>query len=373
MTGDPSRGRPRLAWLSLADFRGHAALEWAPAPGVNLLVGPNGAGKTSILEAIGYLSSLASFRGAPDEALPAFTADAAVIRGEVTADSSSSLVEVEVRRRGGRRAFVNRQRVGRAADLLGHLRAVAFLPEDLDLVKRGPAHRRDLLDAVAVQLWPGSYLDQAELDRALRQRNAFLKQAGGDDLTLDVWDERMAVAGAKVLARRLRALAALAGPLASAYRAVSGTEATLAVTYVSVWAADADATTPPAEIADQLRAALRAARRTDRERRMTTVGPHRDDPALVLGGHDLRFYGSQGEQRTAALGLRLAVHEAVREVAGVSPLLLLDDVYSELDDTRAAALSRCLPDAQIFVTTTRPEEVPLEGTLWRVRPGAVTP
>lgn len=370
--GDSPAAAIRLLWLSLADFRSHSSLEWRPSAGANLLVGPNGSGKTSLLEAIGYLSSLSSFRGAPDDALPAFEAPAAVIRGEVAVGSSTSLVEVEVRRRGGRRAFIDRQRVARAADLLGHVRAVAFLPDDLDLVKRGPAGRRDLLDSIAVQLWPGSYLDQSELDRALRQRNAFLRQGGDDDLTLDVWDERVAAAGGKVLARRLRAVRALADPLAETYRAVSGTDGPLAISYSSTWANGADASTPSGEVTYRLREALRASRRTDRERRLTSVGPHRDDPSLVLSGHDLRYFGSQGEQRTAALSVRLAVHAAVSEVAGVAPLLLLDDVYSELDAARAAALTRHLPVGQIFVTTTHPEEVPLEGSIWVVRPGAVT-
>lgn len=362
----------QLSWLSLTDFRVHQSLEWSPVPGVNLLVGPNGAGKTSVLEAAGYLSTLGSFRGSPDEALPSFTAASSIVRGEVAEGEAASLIEIEIRRRGGRRAFVNRQRVARTSDLLGHVRTVTFLPEDLDLIKRGPAHRRDFLDTVAVQLWPGSYLDQAELDRALRQRNAFLKQGGNDDLTLDVWDERMAVAGGKVLSRRARALAVLSDPLARAYQSVSGSDSAVAVSYASTWAGEVDATTPPGDLAARLREALRSTRRSDRERRVTATGPHRDEPSVTLDGHDLRFYGSQGEQRTAALSLRLAVHEAVTVVAGISPVLLLDDVYSELDPARAAALTRCLPSAQIFVTTTHPEDVPLEGTMWHVRPGGVT-
>lgn len=361
----------RLSWVSLGEFRSHGSLEWSPEPGVNLLVGPNGAGKTSLLEAIGYLATLDSFRSAPDEALPAFGEQAGFVRGEVRDRDSTSLIEVEIRRRGGRRAYVNRQRLGRAADLLGHVRAVAFLPEDLDLVKRGPSYRRDFLDAVAVQLWPGSYLDQAELDRALRQRNAFLRQGVQDDATLDVWDERMAVAGGKVLSRRARAAAAIAGPVQESYTAISGAEVKVGIDYVSTWVDGLDPSIPPAEHAALLRAALTHARRHDRDRRVTTVGPQRDEPIILLDGNDLRLYGSQGEQRTAALSMRLAVHRAVMEVAGVSPILLLDDVYSELDPARSTALTRCLPPAQIFVTTTHPEDVPLAGPTWRVSPGKV--
>ena len=168
----------RLAWIELGEFRSYAALRWEPSPGVNVLVARNAAGKTNLLEAIGYLASLRSFRKVADGVLIRTGAERAVVRGEVVAANGSTLIEVELPSGGRRRAQVNRARLSRLADLLGKVRSVVFLPDDLDLVKRGPAHRRDLLDAIAVQLWPGAYGDQKEYERTLRQRNVLLKQMG---------------------------------------------------------------------------------------------------------------------------------------------------------------------------------------------------
>jgi DNA replication and repair protein RecF len=360
-----------LTWIALGDFRSYPSLEWRPVPGVNLLVGENGAGKTNLLEAIGYLASLRSFRGAPDEAMVGFDAGSAVVRGEVVDADATALIEIELRRRGGKRALVNRQRLPRSADLLGHVRMVAFLPEDLDLVKRGPSHRRAMLDDLAVQLWPGSHLDQAEYDRAVRQRNAFLKQGADDPVTLGVWDERLAQAGGKVMVRRSRALEAVSSHLAEAHEEIAGVDVEVGVSYGSEWGGTLDPSVSAGEHADTLARALEGRRRVDRERRITTVGPHRDDPVLLIGGHDARHHASQGEQRTLALAIRLASHRAIRDVAGIRALLLLDDVYSELDPGRSAALTRALPEAQTFVTTAHPAEVPLVGWSWEVVEGAV--
>lgn len=361
----------RLAWIALGEFRSYRSLEWRPDAGVNLLVGENGAGKTNLLEAIGYLASLRSFRGAPDEAMVGFEAEASVVRGEVVDGDASALIEIELRRRGGRRAFVNRQRLPRSADLLGHVRMVAFLPEDLDLVKRGPAHRRSMLDDLAVQLWPGSHLDQAEYDRAVRQRNAFLKQGVDDPVTLGVWDERLAQAGGKVMVRRARAVQAIASHLARAHAEIAGVDVEVGLSYRSEWGGRLDPTVSAGEQTTALAAALETRRRADRERRITTTGPHRDDPVLVLAGRDARYHASQGEQRTLALAVRLASHRAILDVAGVRALLLLDDVYSELDPLRSTALTRALPEAQTFVTTAHPAEVPLTGRGWDVREGTI--
>lgn len=361
-----------LAWISLAEFRSYTALEWTPDPGVNVLVGQNGAGKTNLLEGIGYLSTLRSFRRAPDEAMVAFDAESAFVRGEVVDGESSSVIEIELRRRGGRRALVNTQRLARAADLLGHVRLVAFLPEDLDIVKRGPSYRRDFLDDLAVQLWPGSHLDQAEFDRALRQRNAFLKHGGHDELTLSVWDERLSQAGGKVMSRRARAMQAVLVHLAEAHAKVAGDDDGVGLEYRSDWGGTLDPAVSVGEHAETLAAALAERHRHDRDRRVTSAGPHRDDPVLMLGGHDARYQASQGEQRTISLALRLASHLAITEVAGISAVLLLDDVFSELDPERAGALTGALPRAQTFVTTAHPQDVPLPGRWWTVAGGAVS-
>ncbi len=356
----------RLDWLTLAGFRSYAQLEWEPDPGVNVIVGPNGAGKTNLLEAVGYLGSLKSFRGAPDHALVAFDVEHAYIRGQIESGPATALIELELRRRGGRQARVNTQRLARTADLLGHMRFVTFLPEDLDIVKRGPSYRRDFLDATAVQLWPASHLDQADFDRALRQRNAFLKQNDRDEVTLGVWDERLAQAGGKVMARRARTVALLADHIADVHAGIAGSSAEVAFEYSSGWKGELDPKVSSSEFALRLGEALGESRRRDRERRVTTVGPHRDEPVLLLDGHDSRYHASQGEQRTLTLSLRVASHRAISDLIDRAPILLLDDVYSELDPVRAAELTRSLPAAQTLVTTADPADVPLEGAAWRI-------
>ena len=285
------------------------------------------------------------------------------------AANSSSLIEVELPSGGRRRAQVNRGRLGRVADLLGKVRSVVFLPDDLDLVKRGPAHRRDLLDTMAVQLWPGAYGDQKEYERVVRQRNVLLKQMGrrADRVSLEVWDERMAAAGARVMARRAAATAAVEPEASAFYRKLSGGETRVTVAYRSGWGARQEG--DPDGWENALREALRAARPKDLERRISTVGPHRDDVGLLLDERDARLRASQGEQRTVTLALRLAAHRAVQGTISEPPLLLLDDVFSELDHHRATALARHLPDAQTFITTARDEDVPVEGRKWRLAGG----
>ena len=361
----------RLSWLELIDFRSYGELRWEPDQAVNVLVGRNAVGKTNLLEGIGYLASLRSFRKVPDTVLVRTGAQRAVIRGEVVGDNSSTLVEVEVPVAGRRRAQVNRGRLSRLADLLGKVRSVTFLPDDLDLVKRGPAYRRDLLDAVAVQVWPGAHRDQQEYERTLRQRNNLLKQMGrGTDLvSLDVWDDRLAQAGGRLMARRAATIRAIEQHTGAVYRSLSGEDTKVKIDYRSRWGAEAEYDREGWEVA--LREALQVARSADLDRRLSTVGPHRDDVVIFLDARDSRVRASQGEQRTLTLALRLAAHRALEASIGDTPLLLLDDVFSELDPYRAAALARALPVAQTFVTTARHEDVPLEGRYWRLVDGVL--
>lgn len=360
-----------LEWLTLSGFRSHAALEWRPDPAVNVLVGDNGAGKTNLLEAVSYLASLRSFRGSPDEALVGYSAESAVVRGSVIHPETTTLIEIEIRRRGGRRVQVNRQRLQRTADLIGHVRMVAFLPEDLDLIKRGPAQRRDLLDDAGVQLWPAAYSERMEFERALRQRNAFLKQGVDDPVTLSVWDERFAQAAGRLAARRFRTRDAIDRHFQGAYREVAADEATVSLEYRSEWAPSTEPGTPVPVLVEAMQEALERHRRADRERRVTTVGPHRDEPAFLLDDHDARHQASQGEQRTMALAVRLATHRAITDLTDTSPVLLLDDVFSELDPGRARSLTRALPEAQTLITTADPSHVPVEGKSWAVGEGGV--
>jgi DNA replication and repair protein RecF len=363
----------RLGWIAISGFRSHGSLEWHPDPGTNLVIGRNGAGKTNLLEAIGYLATLRSFRGAPDEALVDYESDSAIDRGEVEGFDTKTLIEVEIRRRGGRRALVNRQRLPRTTDLLGYVRLVAFLPEDLEIVKGGPSERRRLLDDLSVQVWPASHLEQMEFDRALRQRNAFLRIGDRDVVTLGVWDERLAMAAGKVAARRARIVSLLGGVVDESYRRIAGSDAQVSFEFDSDWGASLDLQTTAGEFTDRCRDALERGRRADQERRMTLAGPHRDDPMLMLDHHDLRYHGSQGEQRTAVLALRLAGHRVIEKVVGEPPILLLDDVFSELDAGRSAALAGALPaTGQAFISTADRRDVPVEGRVWHLEAGRIT-
>lgn len=363
----------RLDWLELTDFRSYSQLSFAPEPTVNVLVGRNGAGKTNLLEAVAYLGSLSSFRNAPESALVALEGENAILRGEVHHAGSTSLVEIELPRQGRRRVQVNRQRLTKMADMLGHLRIVVFLPDDLDIVKRSPSYRRDFLDAVCVQLWPVSYLDQQEYDRALRQRNTLLRQMGrhADPTTLSVWNQRLSEAGAKVMTRRSQAIEALSRHVEQAYQTLASEPTSVRLDLHSDWAGAAAGQLAPEELAAKLWAALEAAEEHDKDRRTTTVGPHRDEPVFFIDERPTRTHASQGEQRTLVLSLRLASHAAISERVGSPPLLVLDDVFSELDMRRATALAAALPEAQTFITTARDEEVPLAGARWEVVDGGV--
>lgn len=363
----------RVDWLSLVDFRSYRALDWSPDREVNVLIGPNGAGKTNALEGVGYLASLKSFRSAPDQALVAEGAKAAIVRAGVTNDERDRLIEIELPRQGSRRAQVDKTRLKRSADLLGVMRVIAFLPEDLDLVKRGPSYRRDLLDDIAIQLWPSAYLDQSEYQRSVRQRNAFLKAGERDDITLSVWDSRLAQAGGRVMARRARVIEGLAPLLEESYGRISGMSEPVSFTYAASWLEESFIPASAAEYTDSLVEALESSHHVDYERRMTTVGPHRDEPGFSVDGRDARTLASQGEQRTVALAVKLAAHAAVADMIGEPPVLLLDDVFSELDPSRGSALAATLPEAtQTLITSARPEDVPLTGKTWQVSEGAIT-
>ena len=331
--------------LELADFRNYAAASIGFADGVTVVSGDNGQGKTSLVEAIAYLSTTRSFRGVAAEALIRAGADVAIIRGTVRhEDGRESLIEAEISREGRNRIQVNRKRPRRTRDLLEHLRTTVFSPEDLDLVKGSPQHRRDYLDAVLETVDAKSADDLADLDKVLRQRNALLKQAGGRvsgsvAATLDVWDERFAAVGERVASARRRLLDRLAPVVTAAYCDLAGRDDGVSLGYESSW--------PTGGLAE----AVAAARDDDLRRSVTTVGPHRDDLAAAIHGWPARTHGSQGEQRTLALAMRLAVHRCATLHFGVPPVLILDDVLSELDPSRAEALLRHVPPGQTLITT----------------------
>ena len=358
-----------LSWLELTEVRCYETVRFEPDEGINVLVGANGAGKTSILEAVAYLGLLKSFRGTPDVSMITTGSDKAVIRGEFAIPSGTTRVEVELANPGRRRVLVNGKRPQRNSDVLSQVPIVAFQPDDLDLVKRGPGLRRAYLDDLAAQLWPQAGADQLDYDRAVRQRNSLLKQEGrrADPITLDVWDERVAVAGAAVFGHRTRVLEALDASLGEAYRLV-GEKGSLTWSYETNWGASTDV----GGGVERLKEELLERRRRDMDQRVTSGGPHRDDPALVVDGRPARTMASQGEQRTVALALRVAAYRVLGMHRSTSPILLLDDVFSELDPGHARGVMSLLGDGQVFVTTAREDEVPASGRRWNVDGRTVT-
>jgi DNA replication and repair protein RecF len=333
--------------LWLTDFRSYPEADVVLADGVTAILGSNGQGKTNLLEALGYLATLDSFRGAPPEALIRSGATTAVIRAEGAAESRELLLEAELALGGRGRVYVNKQRLQRARDLLGVLRVSVFSPDDLDLVKGAPSGRRRFLDDTLVSLHPRYDQLRSDVERVLRQRNTLLKQcAGGSRMdesatfTLDVWDTKLTEAG-EALAHARRDLVERLGPkLRDAYGAVAGLEkADIEAVYEAPW------------LDEGLAAALARVRKDELRRGVTLVGPHRDDLDLRIAGLPSRTHASQGEQRSLALALRLAAHDIVTIDTGTPPVLLLDDVFSELDLERSDALLQHLPPGQTLLTS----------------------
>jgi DNA replication and repair protein RecF len=360
-----------VSWLELRDFRCYESLEFSPEPGVNVLIGDNGMGKTSVLEALGYLGMMKSFRNVPDEALVREDAEAAFVRGGVAGGATETTVECELPTSGRRTVLVNGKRPQRVRDVLLTVPVVAFMPDDLDVVKRGPAMRRDYLDDLAARLWPQAGADLTEYERTVRQRNALLRQEGRatDPVTLDVWDERLASAAARVLGHRRAVAASLQPHLVEAYASVGGA-GDLRWSYQSTWGSET-AFEEPALI-EAMASALVSGRRRDMDMRTTTVGPHRDEPGLTLDGRSTRTRVSQGEQRTVTIALRVGAYRVIEEMRDTTPILLLDDVFSELDHGRASRVLSLMPAGQVFVTTAREDEVPIQGRRWSVYDGKVT-
>jgi DNA replication and repair protein RecF len=387
-----------VAHLSLVDFRSYPEVDVALGPGVTAFVGRNGQGKTNLVEAVDYVARLASHRVATDAPLVRHGADRAVVRAAVVRDGREALLEVQLNPGRSNRAQVNRSPLPRARDLLGWVRTVLFSPEDLALVKGDPSERRRFLDDLLVQRAPRLAGVRADYDRVLRQRNSLLKTAGAarfgrrggaarDEAalaTLGVWDAHLARTGAELLAARLDLVDRLRPYVAAAYDAVArqpqpDPAAGAAISYRS-------SLPPPDGAADELphdRDRLvelllqELAHRRDEEveRGVSLVGPHRDDLALTLGPLPVRGYASHGESWSMALSLRLASYELLR-AGGDDPILILDDVFAELDADRRERLAELVAGAeQVLVTAAVPDDVPaaLAGVRVDVADGKVLP
>ena len=331
--------------LELVDYRNYESATFELTAGTTVVVGDNGQGKTNFAEALAYLASLSSFRGAPADALVRVGASIAIVRASLRDDDGrESLIEAELVPTGRGRVQVNRQRLARTRDLLGVLRVTVFSPDDLVLVKGGPGDRRRFMDTALVDLAVKYDALRLELDRIVKQRNTLLRQVGGRldgdaAFTLDVWDAKLTDTGEQ-FGRARSALVEQSRPhVAAAYAELAGRPTAIDIVYDPPWRSGG------------LASALTAARTDDLRRSASTVGPHRDELELRIAGLPARTHASQGEQRTLALALRLGVHRLVADRTGSTPVLVLDDVLSELDAHRATALLGSLPTGQIVITT----------------------
>ncbi|MFT4265075.1 MAG: DNA replication/repair protein RecF [Nocardioides sp.] len=388
-----------VSHLTLRDFRSYELTEVELEAGVTAFVGLNGQGKTNLVEAVDYLSRLQSHRVATDAPLVRAGADQALIRAAVVREGRTATLEVEINAGRANRARINKSPLPRTRDLVGVVRTVVFSPEDLVLVKGDPAERRRFLDDLLVLRTPRLAGVRADYERVLRQRNTLLKSArahrGGRDgmlATLSVWDEQLARAGAEILAERLALVESLAPYVGKCYRAIAQRRSAHAfasrddaeIAYRSSF--DLGELAAPAPEGVDLRPLLERAildeierRRSDElDRAVSLVGPHRDELVLTLagGGQQLpvKGYASHGESWSFALALRLAAYDLLR-ADGDDPILILDDVFAELDATRREQLADLVAGAeQVLVTAAVGADVPevLRGARYRVAGGEVT-
>ena len=385
--------------LSLANFRNYATAEIELKPGVNLLVGPNGQGKTNLVEAIRYLSTLSSHRVAGYQPLIRQDQGQAIVRALASYEERDVLVELELNRDSPNKARVNKSPAQKVRDILGFVNSVTFAPEDLDIVKRDPSNRRAFIDELVVQVWPRFAGVYADFERVLKQRNTLLKTArqtgakGSALSTLDAWDQSLVSYGSEIVAARIDLIDRLRPHLFAAYQsiAIANNEPRILVksslmgdAVPSGWSSNADdeddgleyiETGDRAAIEEMYRTKLAAVRPKEMERGITLVGPHRDDLVLMLGSLPAKGYASHGESWSYALALRLASIALLRaETRSGDPVLILDDVFAELDAGRRERLAELvLENEQVLITAAVAEDIPekLISTVFNVSAGKV--
>ena len=374
--------------LSLVDFRNYAVADVALSAGPNVFVGRNGQGKTNLAEAIAFLATLGSHRVSTDAPLVRHGADAAIIRARLAHGERQILLEAQVNRQGPNKARVNGAPV-KSSDLPRYAQVVLFAPEDLHIVRGDPSSRRRFMDQLLVQRSPRFAGVLSDYDRVLRQRTALLKSARargirGEQLsTLDVWDDKLVALGTELIEARLALAADLTGPLTAAYAAIAGADHEPRIEWaLSVRGGDPEeeavesaAEAPGGLIAEQFRQALADKRTAELDRGLTLVGPHRDDLLLRVRGLPVKGYASHGESWSVALGLRLASADLLRADSRLGdPVLILDDVFAELDTDRRARLAALTAGyEQVIVTAAVEEDVPvaLRARVVRVESGRI--
>lgn len=370
-----------VARLALHNFRSYGEVEVDLEPGSTAFIGANGQGKTNLVEAIDYVATLGSHRVASDTPLVKANTDRAVVRARVVRQDRTALLEVEITPGKANRARINKSPLPRTRDIVGVLRTVLFSPDDLALIKGDPAERRHFLDSLLILQTPRLGGVKADYDRILRQRNTLLKSAGrrrdAELPTLDIWDENLACVGGELMAARIALLADLGPYLAAAYIQVAANAAADRQVATAVYKPSFEIEAPSVD-APSLSAALLTElarrRRDELDRGVSLVGPHRDDVTLTLGELPAKGYASHGESWSFALALKLSSFELLR-ADGDDPVLILDDVFAELDLDRRDQLAALVGSAeQVLVTAAVAEDVPagLVGQRFRVQDGAVT-
>ncbi|CAB4654267.1 unannotated protein [freshwater metagenome] len=377
-----------VSQLTLTDIRSYTEVDVTLTPGVTTFVGRNGQGKTNLVEAIGYIATLGSHRVASDAPLVRFGTEQGIIRCSVHAHDRETMVELAILPGRANKARINRSPATRTRDVLGILRVVIFAPEDLSLVKGDPSDRRKFLDDLLVQRIPRLAGTRADLERILKQRNALLKSARTNrkandeylDSTLSVWNEQLATTGAELIAARQVLLSELTEPAVDNYTYISeDPTAKLSLTYLSnlssVLGAKVPIGSPDKEAwKTALLEAMKVRRKDEVDRGLTLVGPQRDDLHLGLGPVPAKGYASHGESWSIALALRLASFDVLRE-DGEDPVLILDDVFAELDAQRRERLAGRLTQAtQVLITAAVDADIPIEllGSRFRVDAGKVS-
>ncbi len=366
--------------LNLHNFRSYSDVLIECEPGINILVGANGQGKTNVVEAIYYLATLGSHRVASDQPLVLVGEDSAIIRARFMEEDRSVNIDIEISPGKSNRANINRSPAARVRDILGIIRTVMFAPEDLALVKGDPADRRKFLDETLIQRSPRFVSVKADYEKIVKQRNALLRSPNKEniDSTLDVWNEQLVRVGTEIIHSRIELLRDLQPFFAERYAAISGgdhavSSSVISVTYQSKYLSSIELS--PAEIADEFRETLAARRKDELIRGVTLVGPHRDDFFISLGDLPLKGFASHGESWSAALALRIASADVLRS-DGVEPIIILDDVFAELDTIRRETLAELVTDApQVFITAAVESDIPMSmgGKRYVVTKGSVQP
>lgn len=357
-----------ITHLSLQDFRSYKVLELPLKTKQSIFIGDNGEGKTNIIEAIMYLSLLSSHRVSQDTPLIKLGAERAYIRAKVLQDNRSQLIELEINNNKANRAKVNQNPVRSQKEILGITQAIAFSPEDLDLVRGDPNERRAFIDQLLIQRNPRMSGVITDYERALKQRNALLKSRAPIQ-SLEPWDEHLTKFGAELIASRIELIETLQPHFIAAYKNLA--EKKLAgIAYksnINQLSNDRDSNQ------NLLISKILEVRDQERERGITLVGPHRDDVLLSLGEHQVKGYASHGESWSIALALRLASFQLLKE-EGNQPILILDDVFSELDEARREKLVQLAEEAeQTFITVAVESDLPknLNGARYFVKSGMV--